>query len=79
MCIFITHYSKFNKRNSHIDVSAKVLKEFDLALGEEEARFQGHLTVQGSVETSQDLCLVLCHVPTVLQLKQVKIQFWTCL
>lgn len=58
-------------KNSHIDVTAKVLEELDLALGEEEAGFKGHLARQGSVETSQDLCLILSHVSAVFQLKQV--------
>lgn len=58
-------------KNSHIDVAAKVLEELDLALAEEEAGFEGHRAVQGSVKASQDLSLILRHVSTVFQLKQV--------
>lgn len=58
-------------KNSHIDVTAKVLEELDFALAEEEAGFKGHRALEGSVETSQDLSLILHHVSTVFQLKQV--------
>lgn len=58
-------------KNSHIDVTAKVLEELDFALAEEEAGFKGHRAIQGSVETSQNLSLILRHISTVFQLKQV--------
>ncbi len=62
-------------KNSHIDVAAEVLEELDLALAEEEAGFEGQLAVQGSVETRQDLSLILRHIATVFQLEQVQVEF----
>lgn len=77
--IRVAPFTQAVQTNSHIDVTAKVLEELDFALAEQEAWFEGHRARQGSVETSQDLGLVLCHVSTVLQLKQVQIEFRTCL
>lgn len=70
---------KKNKKNSHVNVTAKVFEEFNLALAEEESRFKGHRAVQGSVETRQDLGLILRHISTVFKLQQVQIEFRICL
>lgn len=66
-------------KHSHVNVTAKVLEEFNLALAEEEAGFKGHCALQGSVKTSQDLGLVLRHISAVFKLQQVQIELWICL
>lgn len=60
----------------HINVTAEVLEELDLALGESDARLQRHQAAQRSVEAGDDFGLVLLDVPAVLQLQQVQIQLW---
>lgn len=70
---------KGEKKNSQVNVTAKVLEEFNLPLAEEEARFEWQRTPQSSVKASQDLSLALRYVSTVFQLQQVQIEFWICL
>lgn len=72
-------YLKLGEKNSQVNVTAKVLEEFNLPLAEEEARFEWQRTPQSSVKASQDLSLVLRYVSTVFQLQQVQIEFWICL
>lgn len=60
-----------NKKDIHVDVTAKVFQELDLTLAEKQAGLDRHGTVHGSVKTGQDLCLVLCHVSAVLEFQKV--------
>lgn len=67
------------EKDIHVDITAEVFQELNLALAEEKAGLNGHGTVHGSVETGQDLCLVLCHISAVLEFQQVKVKLWICL
>lgn len=62
---------KQKHNNIHVDVTAKVFQELNLALAEEEAGLNRHATVHGPVKTGQDLCLVLGHISAVLEFQQV--------
>lgn len=69
MNVFISPFT--TKNNLRINIAAKVFKKLDFALGKEESWFKRHWAIQGSVKTSQDLCLILRHISIVFQLKQV--------